>query len=339
MIQLVLLIFSVIIFIFLINKNYYRINLLYNWGMISPCTPDRFKTKIRLSKTDLDEYNKRIAMGVREIRKNNVVICALVRDVSNNINHIKTKVNDLIHMFNDYRVLIVENDSQDDTREQLLEWSKQDPKIIILGCGYNVDKCTIAQAISKTKEHSPDKERINKMATLRNIYLDEIKKYYAPIQGSSEYWKYCIFWDLDIYGSVYLDGISNSFGYFGSKSFNGGTPLGAMCANGLILKLGNVFYYDAYAHLDIGEKYDSSNNFIHGLKKGIGFNYSFGEQPIKVDSCFGGFTIYKTTELLNAKYDLNETDNIECEHVKLHRYMPGKIYMNPSMIHLVLKNE
>ena len=32
-------------------------------------------------------------------------------------------------------------------------------------------------------------------------------------------------------------------------------------------------------------------------------------------------------------------DNLECEHVRLHKKLNGEIYMNPSMINLVMLND
>ena len=98
-------------------------------------------------------------------------------------------------------------------------------------------------------------------------------------------------------------------------------------------------YYDTYAHVKYGGNYDFYDNF-HGLKTRVKMIYELGESPVRVNSCFSGFTIYKTQSLIKGDdiyYDMSDYTNLECEHVRLHKKL-DYIYMNPSMIHLLILN-
>jgi hypothetical protein len=274
------------------------------------------------------EVERRVSMGQREMSKSRVVICGLLRDKAGRIPAIRERVDAITGYFKDYRVLIVENDSTDDTRKKLLEWASEDQKVLILGCGVNMAECSLK--LPKTEGHSVTWERITKMAHLRNTYLQYIYEYYYN-------WDYMIVWDMDILGSIYVDGIASSFGYFGSKKFKAD----AMCSNG-IYRWGFVpLYYDTYAHRDMGDKFHSSKKLIHDINKGLTTRYMRGESPVQVRSCFGGFTIYRISSIIknHAIYGTSKDgNNVDCEHVVLNKKLKY-VFMNPSMLYVVLKND
>jgi len=280
--------------------------------------------------TNEKEYERRVSIGQREMSKSRVVFCGLLRDKEDQISFVQERIGAISKYFKDYRILIVENDSSDSTREKLLKWASEDPKMAVLGCGINQKNCTLK--LPKTEGHSVDKTRIAKMAYLRNLYLRAIYEHYSN-------WNYMIVWDMDILGSIYIDGIANSFGYFGSKAFRAD----AICANGIYRWMFLPIYYDTYAHQDFGDhEFHISQKLFHDINKGLTIRYERGETPVRVRSCFGGFTIYRISSILKrrAVYGASDpkSDNIECEHVILHKNLKY-VFMNPSMLHLILKNE
>lgn len=318
----------IVIFVFMIWKCYWRIQLVYNSSSLSLYTPSIFKAKQEYSK----EYDYRVKYGFRSAKTKTIIITTLLRDVEGKIPEIKLRSERMGKIFKDYRILIVENDSSDKTREKLIEWSLSNPKIIILGCGYNVKKCSIKIATTKTEGHGVNKDRIEKMVYLRNVYLDEVKKNYRNFD-------YMAVWDLDIIGSVYLDGVANSLSYFDNS-----TRIDAICAYGIYRWLFMTLYYDTYAHItDKKDEFHISEKLYHDIGTSIKTRYSVGQEPIQVNSCFSGFTIYRINSLLDpyVRYDMTPTENnnIECEHVRLNYKLKGKILMNPSMIHYVLLND
>lgn len=324
-------IFFIILFvtIMVVWKYYWKVQLMYNSSLLSLYTPDSFSIA---DGTD-DYLEKMTDYGFQEAKNRTLVIATMLRDAEKNISQIIVRAEKVGGMFQDYRIIVVENDSDDNTRSELLNWRKRNPRVIVLGCGVNSrEKCSIQSATVKTEGHSVNRRRIEKMTKLRNIYLDYIKK-------NLSHFDFLAVWDLDIIGSVYIDGVANTVAQF-THPVHGVKDAEAMCAYGIyrwgVLEL----YYDTYAHLDEGDDFHIDQKPIHDVKKGLGVKYQRGIAPQEVVSCFSGFTMYKINALQNPQvyYDMTPPGNIECEHVRLHRRM-GKIYLNPSMIHLVLLNE
>ena len=50
-----------------------------------------------------------------------------------------------------------------------------------------------------------------------------------------------------------------------------------------------------------------------------------GSPPVRFNSAFGQLAVYRSDAYLAGKYS-----GEDCEHVCLHRTMPGEVYLNPS---------
>lgn len=315
---------SLIILLILLVKFYWKFQMMYNSSVLSFYTPDSFPL------TNKPEYDRLLDKGEKTIKNKTVVITALVRDVEGRIPEIRKKAERVGDLFKDYHILIVENDSKDQTRAKLLEWASQNSKVTILGCGYNARECTLPK-MPKTEGHHVDRTRIEKMTKLRNIYLDEIKKNFT--QG----WDYVIMWDLDMLGSVYLDGITHTIGYLEQ------TPnVNVVCAYGIYRWGSLILFYDTYALLHPGESFHIDMKSIHDIRKGWWeARYQRGDSVFDVDSCFSGFAIYRLEPLLyrNVEYDMSGPNNLECEHVRLNKKIAGRKVVNPSMLNFVLLND
>lgn len=299
--------------------------MMYNSSVLSFYTPDTFP----INNDKLQMYEDKCNRGAKEISENRVVITSLLRDVETRIPEIKKKAERVGSMFKDYHILIVENDSKDNTRKLLLEWTQDNKRVTILGCGYNEQECKIPK-MPKTDGHQVDRPRIEKMVKLRNIYLDEIKLHFSD-------WEYTVMWDLDMIGSIYLDGIENSMGYMADHP-----DLSVVCSYGIYRWGTLTLFYDTYALLHLNEKFHISDKTIHDIKKGWWeAKYQRGDMPFEVDSCFSGFAIYRIKDILDntVRYDMSPPDNLECEHVRLNKKIKGRKVVNPSMINFVLLND
>lgn len=277
-----------------------------------------------------DIYNKYKTLGITERKANKILICGCVRDVAKNIGKIEKNIEFMGSLFKDYRCLIVENDSSDATRKLLLDLTKRNPKITILGCGgINEDECKLQ--LPKT-DNSVDKQRMDKMALVRNVYLEYIKANKEKLYSD---YKYSCVWDLDIVGVVYKSGIENTMGYFRVHD-----SISAMCAN-CYYKVGPIpVYYDTYAHLEKGDEFDVNYKLLHDIKTAVTNIYVTGEYPKEVESCFSGFTMYRLDDMIKSKYDSSEDEeSIQCEHTYLHRKLEGKCMVNPSLNFYMLNNE
>lgn len=314
-----------ILYLIIFRKWHSSVNRIFNSNLVSLYTPEE------VFGTDA-AYTAQALRGFDIMKERGLLILAMVRDVETQIPHMRRKTTLIGQFFQDYRVLILENDSTDRTRQLLLEWARDDPHVTVLGCGENADKCSLK--LPKTASGLAPRRRIEKMVMLRNEYLDYVKTH-PELHG----FEYTAMWDLDILGSAYIDGIAHSIAFMEE------TPnVNAVCANGVYHEshLYNP-HYDLYAAVMKGEKYRGDLHTLHIIKTLINLRHlRKGQAPFEVESCFGGFTLYKTSSLLpdHVRYDMSPEDwNVECEHVRLHSKMGGGIYLNPSMTHLVLENE
>jgi hypothetical protein len=298
---------------------------MYNSSGVSLYTPDIFSMTLDAEK----EYLRLVSKGSIYAKQKRVIIATMLRDVEKKVPEIIKKAERVGKLFGDYVILIVENDSLDGTRERLIEWSRKNSKVSILGCGYNtLEKCHLS--FPKTQGHNIDRGRIQKMVTLRNIYLNEIKRYYSDFD-------FVVMWDLDAVGSVYLDGIEHTLGYLSENS-----DVDVVCANGIYRWGLFTLFYDTYALLHKGEEFNIEDKIYHDIRKGAWeMKYQRGDAPVEVDSCFSGFAIYRTSSLVpdSVFYDMTPPPNIECEHVRLNKKIGGKKVMNPSMLFLLLLND
>ena len=313
---------TLVFFCIAIWKFYWKFQLMFNSSYLFLYTPEWFPI------VNEKVYKIKVDSGTLYAKTQKIVIAGLLRNCRENIPTIIKRVERLGETFKDYRVLIVENDSSDGTRQALLAWAKKNSKVTILGCGRNSQRCFLR--LPPTQGHSVDRKRIEKMAYLRNIYLKEVRLRFSDFD-------YLAVWDMDIIGSVYLDGIFNTMSYFKTEP-----DLTAMCAYGIYQWGPLRLYYDTYATLEKGDNFHIQTKLLHDLYKGISMQFQRGEPPVPVLSCFSGFTIYKLSAL-SGQYGTTPKDdptkNLECEHVYFHRQLPGKIKMNPSMIHLVILND
>lgn len=308
---------------------YWKLQLMYNSSSLSLYTPDSF------SIVNPEQYHSLKNLGSEYAKTQRLVIAGMLRNARPRLPEIEKRVERLGGLFRDYRVLIVENDSTDGTREYLLKWASRNPKVVVLGCGRNAPECKLN--LKSTEGHSVYRSRIEKMAYLRNLYLGEICQRLRNFD-------YLAVWDMDIIGSVYLDGVANTMGHFAQDP-----KLDAMCAYGIYQWGPLKLYYDTYATIEKGDNFHVDSKTIHDLEKGLGMQFQRGQSPQQVVSCFSGFTLYRVPAVLHSEvyYDTTPKDdptgNLECEHVVFHKKMASvghnKMKMNPSMIHLVILND
>jgi hypothetical protein len=322
-----------ILIIYFIFKYSWKIQLHFNSSAHSLYTPETFPVSNSI------EYHNKINDGIAEMKKSKVIITGLLRDVENQMDYIKKKIYSLVPFFNDYAIVLVENDSSDNTRKLLLEMADQDSKVEILGCGINVDTCKLS--LNKTLGHSVNKNRIDKMTMLRNIYMDHIKNSSnngSSNNGSSKYndFDYVIMWDLDLIGSSYIDGIQNTFGHFSHNPH-----IECICANGVYRWMGFMtMYYDTFAHLEWNDDFQIAQKTKHDIKTGLTVKGKRGDPLQNVRSCFSGFSIYRLQPIIqnNLEYKYTPEDKLLCEHATLNDQL-NEVYMNPSMINYVIRNE
>lgn len=313
--------FLITLVLFIWIASTYRRRFLINSTNLSIFTPEELFPSSSPERTERMEKD-----GFTAMKKSKVIIAAMVRDVAKSVPLILRKVYSIGRFVQDWKLLIVENDSKDGTRELLLDAMRRDPEHIeILGCGINADFCKLS--LPETINHEVNYRRIWKMAYLRNMYLDRIYSEYSD-------WDYVMMWDLDIVGSVYIDGIATSFAEFQSNP-----EIDCICANGFYAN-DITIYYDSYAHQELGDTYHISNHKKHNLEVYLNQSkYRRGDDLHRVKSCFNWFSIYRLSSLIKRNLFYREpSENIECEHVLFNEQLPH-VYVNPSMIHFIVDND
>ena len=252
------------------------------------------------------DYRQLVTLGQSRMEQATAVICGLARDVAEILPVTIARIERIGERFADYRVVIYENDSRDDTRALLLAWAQYNPRIhvVLETIGDPVNPC--ARCL----------QRAARMANYRNRCLDVIRSDYADFD-------YTLVLDTDLKGGWSYDGIANTFGHDG-WDFVG--------SNGIIFKrlgrdLNVPVQYDAWA-------FRLDENFTALPTGSVNvMQWQRGQPMVPVTSCFGGLGIYRMPALLSARYS-----GWDSEHIPLHQAMRHngfhRMFINPSQIAL-----
>jgi hypothetical protein len=214
----------------------------------------------------------------------------------------------------------------------LLDWAAKDPSVIVLGCGVNAEKCKLSTP--KTMGHEISFSRIEKMAQLRNIYIDFIKE-------NLPHYDYMLVFDFDIVGNVFLDGLWDTFHLMETRP-----EISGITANGVLnLPVIGPYYYDAFAvfskdspscFADHIEKQKDEQRMRDQGKVPSALSGKFQFRPdfglIEVKSAFAGLGIYRVPKIMesDASYTLS-CKKITCEHTAFSEKL-GSVFINPKMV-------
>ncbi|CAF1029889.1 unnamed protein product [Adineta steineri] len=239
----------------------------------------------------------RLESGRLHLARSRVIICGMVRDHEMEIPRIRQQIEEITGLFADYVIIIVENDSKDGTRRELIRWA-QDKKVAgrihVIGCGNkaNDDRpCNLSLARTAA-DHPPDQSRIEKMVQLRNIYM----KYIEDNTQLPQY-EYILVQDFDLVTYTYIDG-------FLSTGFHLHTDptIDAICANGVYnhVLFGRKKYVDPYAHKD--EQNQNWSVIYNEIWSSFFRLYPCSIDLVPVRSCFSGATFYRYSSMKGKRY-------------------------------------
>ena len=260
-----------------------------------------------------------------DISKKSIIICGIVRDAEKGLKRNVPVIEVFVQKFLDYKIIIFENDSIDNTKNILFNWKERSPEHIYI-C--SEDKKAIKTIpSSKTVNCNPffSKKRISKMVALRNQYFDFI---------DNNQWEadYLMVVDLDV-ASLNLASILSSFS--SNLDWDAVTAFGYSTAPNFKRR-----YHDTYALTEFcDEANPQTEHKINMLASKYG-NLMNQDEWIRVFSAFGGLAIYKFEAIKGLRYLLlnNDDPNVEvrCEHFSIYKQMKergyDKIYINPKMI-------
>ncbi len=122
------------------------------------------------------EFSKNINIGKEIANDSKIVICSLARNVSLIFEKSKKRIEYIGKNFKEYKIVIFENDSSDNSRELLKNWSYSNNNVILLDC------CKLGNCECKLKTKTgyeygaSSKNRFEKMAIYRQEYINYINK-------------------------------------------------------------------------------------------------------------------------------------------------------------------
>lgn len=272
-------------------------------------------------------YASEVLEGYKFMKNKKIIVCGLLYNAESQVKYLQSWFDELKLITENCVFVIVENNSQDKTREYLEAWKKNDPIHIHLVCT-ETDYCESDINQVKINTSSPDSIRIRKMAFLRNCYVKYIQENFLDFD-------YVFIKDLDLDGSLFWDGIFHSFFYF-KHSPN----IDVITCNGILKK--TLQYYDTFAYAK--DKFDIAWNF--GMDKrnhdqdviqNVSKYYQKHMELDKVASAFGGFGIYKMEQFKDKFYNYDKK-RLSCEHCIYH-LLYDNVHVNPQMIFLIDENK
>jgi len=162
-----------------------------------------------------------------------IIICGIVRNAERGLKKNIPAINEFLTFFKDYRIFIYENDSTDNTKSILQGWANSDSERIHVSLN-NVDSNKTIPSGKMSNGVNPffSHKRIDKMASIRNYYLEYIY---------SKGWDadYLMIVDLDV-AQILPSPILTSFNT--SKNWDGVTAFGYSFSPKLRRR-----YHDTYA--------------------------------------------------------------------------------------------
>jgi hypothetical protein len=275
-----------------------RINLLSHF-----ITHEEFK----------NNYIANINAGIDAACKTSINIVCLARNLGNCLFRNLSIVEDHIaKKFKNYNIFVYENDSTDNTVEELYRYKQTSNRFSFFSENRNVRHLPLSKS----------KERTENLAYCRNQCVSFVK--------NQELTDYTIVLDIDFIG-LHVDGLFNSFGILTKDN-----QIHAMAGNSFLYQKhptqeGYVLTnYDSWAFrhnwwLDYqGEMFW----FLH-------WKPPIGSAPFRINSAFGGACIYRTVDYLKGTYHGND-----CEHVEFHKSLHSNIknfnlFINPSQLILM----
>jgi hypothetical protein len=239
----------------------------------------------------------------------NIVIAALARNCEDSLRTNIPLIEQLRTKFLWSQVVVVENDSEDRTKDLLNDWKTNYRNVAIISNNFGTK--TIPDKSDSIKNPMTSYQRIDKMVLYRNLYLDQIREIKHPID-------LVIIIDIDVI-DISLTGLIDVI-----NSFDDDNETGAIFANGMSVKKTpfgvSKIYYDTFAVWE----YPLLNEFSHSPEslartfKSINKNVK-KSQLYRVISAFGGVGVYNYDAIKNLRYKtvlnpLNQQDAI-CEHI------------------------
>ena len=274
--------------------------------------------------TNLEDFYDNVRFGRKVAQHSKIVVCCLCRNSELYIEKFFKRIRKTCDRFKEYKIVLFENDSTDNTRYIIKQEQQYDKNIILIKCCETDCDCKLnIKKMYDIGSFSPS--RIEKMANFRNKYLEYV-------QTNLKDYNYMLVIDVDLVD----DGEYSDYGLFHTLAFD----FDAIAINGRVGIPGSFGTisapYDALA-FSYSEEDFSSRDFMklyYSMNSRIKEHLENDElmkktRLLKVQSAFNGLCLYNIKSIIGSKYD----SKTPCEHRDLHKNMImngfDKIFINP----------
>lgn len=253
-----------------------------------------------------DLYDEMLCNGEAVARRSHVTICGMARNIAGILPVTFARLGEITNNFGDFGVVIVENDSTDDTKAILKRFESQNPGRVL--CFTN--------DFDWPHLHGFEPERVERYAMLRNTYREAVFQHFPHTD-------LILAVDLDCWGGWSTEGLLNGVGWM--KQYKDAACMASTSLyQGVIVSDQVTFgHYDTWALR------------VHGwdellLPWKTAWLPPPGSPPVELYSAFGAAAWYRPEALKEVEY---ASINGDIEHAGLHRRMIDngwKIYLNPA---------
>jgi len=260
-------------------------------------------------------FHKQLHDGTSAAAEKGLLMAGLMRNDGYKSNKLFDALRNVGKYFARKHLVVIENDSTDDTRAVLKERCQ--------GSDSWCFELTLPEM--GEKQDVGVNSRIMHMTSLRKILLQEVRRY---VQSSSESWDFLLMFDGDIFsesnGGFDPAATLALMGYQSLAEY----PPDVVCSNGIMdwSMGGPGRFRDTFALRQ--NSFDEAE--LEAGKPG-GDLYFKGNEMVQVKSCFSGLALYSLKSLLSSGCEYSYQDEDTCEHVTLHRCMADKGYGNVSI--------
>lgn len=257
------------------------------------------------------------------LANSSIAICGLARNCAHKLSANIKFIEELRTYFKFLQVVVVENDSHDNTRAILNNWSISSSNVVILD---GTTRSTISISDQPNSNVNPyySHKRISYLASLRNQYLNYIK-------NDGRAFDYILVLDFDV-DKISLSGVLNSFEQRANWD--------VACAYGYSISPRlQERIHDTYAMVLLGdENKPQQERPIKQLQQDVRLDKISGSL-LPVYSAFGGLSIYKADLLDGINYQTLKNDDlrveVRCEHFsichQLQQKQTTRVVINPRM--------
>lgn len=213
-----------------------------------------------------------------------VVICGLVKNVGKKLPHTIKSIERFSSLFKDFRIVIYENNSHDESKSILKQWQSHQEKLYLISKDLSEDELR-SYCVAREENNRPC--RIELLSAFRNKLLNEINK--------SEYdgFNYVIMLDMDLYfPEIFYRALKDTF--------NQKNKWDAVFANSSLPNSNYIFDWYAYrsAQVPIGPEFDPD----WWMNRDCRVDFTKNKELVPVYSAFGGMGIYKKKAFKGLKY-------------------------------------